>query len=120
MNSEPHTHEVKIRSGDGRHYIQYGDTHRSASPGWMFFLPEEWRIRRKVRLAIKEHDKGSIRAGKRRDMVQKIAEEMRPPLLESEVVAAKELMGVSGFTLQSSTYPAGLVPPPPSPERAGY
>lgn len=64
MNSNPHTHELKIvprTTVSGAFRVEYGD-----QTGWVARGPfKDFRIRRKIRKTIARHDRKSVEAGRR-------------------------------------------------------
>lgn len=68
MDAKPHTHQVEIKrewsNGTGGIKITYGDTTKLVNSRLPFL---KRRTARGIRRAIRKHDKGSIRAGKRAD-----------------------------------------------------
>lgn len=74
MNAQPHTHEVKISrqyNNSGAWRIDYGDT-RITMVNWWHFLNKEAALNKRVAKAIRRHDRGSLRAGDRTEMIQAI------------------------------------------------
>lgn len=63
MNTEKHTHEIRIESNSVYTTVEYGDTHKEVSNlRWMPFY--RGRVKRAIRKVIHRHNSGSVRAGK--------------------------------------------------------
>lgn len=75
MNAQPHTHRIEIEreysNGSGGWCIKYGDT-RVHMINWIHFLNKKGALKRKVKKAIRQHDRGTVRAGKKAQMVASI------------------------------------------------
>src|SRR5260370_24857339 len=74
MNARPHTREVRIErqyTDSGTWRIIYGDT-RVNMVNWWHFLNKEAALKKRIVKAIRRHDRGSLKAGDRNDMVRAI------------------------------------------------